>query len=258
MKNARLGFGLVSVALMIAACTAGTSTIGGDGGTGGGGGSGCPSAQPAFGTGCSPSGLSCSYGCATTATCNKGVWSVVSSNISCPQDGGIGPVDSGSPLQLPDGGRLCLSQNDCPSTLSCSPGGVSSGCGICVMPMNPCATDDDCKLIDDAAPSQAMVCGPGGPCTCAAGGKSGSCIPACKGANDCGADMACDVSGHCVSKPCTSDGDCAPLGGVDYSCGTTSVCAPKSCKSNAECSGGHYCVNGTCNAQIGICVEPVA
>jgi hypothetical protein len=101
-----------------------------------------------------------------------------------------------------------------------------------------------------------MVCGPGGPCTCGVGGKNGSCIPACQGASDCGADEACAATGHCVAKPCTSDADCPSTSTVDYAC-SAGTCSIKSCKTNADC-GAHYCVSGTCYPTPGMCVSPSA
>jgi hypothetical protein len=102
-----------------------------------------------------------------------------------------------------------------------------------------------------------MVCGPGGECTCPVGGKTGSCIPACKGPGDCTAQEACDPSGHCVAKPCASDTDCPSTSYVDYGCSSTHVCAVKSCTTDADC-GAHYCVSGTCYPQPGSCAPPAA
>jgi hypothetical protein len=159
-----------------------------------------------------------------------------------------------------DGGILCSSNADCPSTMSCSPGGANgggyAGCGICAAPQYPCSTDSDCAVIGDAAPSQPMVCGPGGPCTCAVNGKAGSCIAACTPASGCGPDEACSSTGHCVAKPCTTDADCPSTQYVDYAC-SSGTCAIKSCTTDADC-GGHYCVSGTCYPQPGICVPPAA
>jgi hypothetical protein len=101
-----------------------------------------------------------------------------------------------------------------------------------------------------------MVCEPGGPCTCSVNGKSGNCIPACQGPADCTPDEACS-GGHCVPKPCTSDTECPSNQYVDYACSSTGICAKKSCKTNADC-GAHFCVEGTCFPQQGICVPPVA
>jgi hypothetical protein len=59
-----------------------------------------------------------------------------------------------------------------------------------------------------------------------------------------------------VAKPCTHDADCPSTSYVDYAC-SAGTCALKSCRTNADC-GGHYCVNGACYPQAGICVPPAA
>jgi hypothetical protein len=207
---------------------------------------GCPGTVPNAKVSCDAAGLQCTYGCGVTATCSGGGWSVSVSNISC-------PADSGAPS---DGAVACSSSADCRGGMECSPGGVTIGCGICAMPQDPCSADSDCKLIDDAAPATPMVCGPGGSCTCPVGGKSGSCIPACQSASDCGSDETCSPTGHCVAKPCTTDAQCPSTSTVDYAC-SAGTCAVKSCQSSADC-GAHYCVSGTCYPQAGMCVEPAA
>lgn len=234
------------LASIAAGCGSGSSTATGSDGGDGGNPAGCPATVPSTKDSCDSPGLQCTYGCNVVATCSAHSWQIAQTNMSC------APPDSGPPS---DGAAGCSSNADCTSDLQCSPGGVTVGCGICAMPQNPCSTDADCKMIDDAAPSQPMVCGPGGPCTCPVGGKTGSCIPACTGASDCGPDEAC-ASGHCVAKPCTSDSECPSTQSVDYAC-SGGVCAPKSCKTNADC-GAHYCVNGTCYPQAGACVAPAA
>jgi hypothetical protein len=167
---------------------------------------------------------------------------------------GSGSTNTGGPADA--GPVRCSSNADCPSLLSCSPGGAPSGCGVCVAPQYPCAGDSDCKVIGDAAPPQPMVCGPGGPCTCGVGAKTGSCIPACQSPTDCGADETCSSTGHCVAKPCTTDAECPSTSTVDFAC-SGGTCAVKSCKTNADC-GAHYCVSGTCYPQPGMCIPPAA
>jgi hypothetical protein len=243
MRTSRFTAALTLLAAVAAGCGTGSSTAGGgDGGNP----PGCPASVPNAMLPCASPGLQCSYGCSTEATCTGGTWQVIDLNITCRSD-------SGAP---PDGAVACGSNADCSNGFQCSPGGVTIGCGICAMPENPCSTDGDCTLIGDAAPSQPMVCGPGGECTCPVGGKSGSCIPACHSASDCGADEACASSGHCVPKPCTSDSDCPSTQSIDYAC-SGGTCATKSCTTNADC-GTHYCVSGTCYPQAGVCVAPAA
>jgi hypothetical protein len=101
-----------------------------------------------------------------------------------------------------------------------------------------------------------MVCGPGDQCTCPFNGKSGNCIPACQSPSDCTADETCSA-GHCVAKPCTTDSECPSTQYVDYACSASRTCAEKSCKTNADC-GAHFCVNGTCYPERGMCVQPTA
>lgn len=238
------------LASIAAGCGGNTSTAngGGDGGDGrdGGNPTGCPVTVPSAQDSCNSPGLQCTYGCNVVATCSAQSWQIAQSNMSCPQG------DAGPPS---DGGAGCASDKQCTNGFECSPGGVTVGCGICEMPQNPCSSDSDCAMIGDAAPSQPMVCGPGGECTCPVGGKTGSCIPACTSASGCGPDEAC-ASGHCVAKPCTSDSECPSTQSVDYAC-QSGVCATKSCSTNADC-GAHYCVNGTCYPQAGVCTAPAA
>jgi hypothetical protein len=244
MAGQRFAAALSLLAAVAAGCGSGSSTANsGDAGNP----AGCPPSVPSAGASCDSPGLHCTYGCGNVfATCSGGSWAVAESNIMCPREGGAPS----------DGGGACSSNADCTSAFSCSPGGVETGCGICAMPQNPCSTDSDCSVIGDAASSQPMVCGPGGACTCPVGGKTGSCIPACTTASGCGPDEACASSGHCVAKPCTSDAQCPSTQTVDYAC-SGGVCATKSCKTDADC-GAHYCVNGTCYPQAGVCVPPAA
>jgi hypothetical protein len=227
------------IALLVVACSSSS--------TGSGNPAGCPATQPASGEACAASGLACSYGCNVSTSCDGQHWTVTALGIACPQDAGSNG----------DGPRACHSNADCGSLLSCSPGGQPSGCGVCIAPPNPCNVDSDCQVINDAAATQPMVCGPGGPCTCGVGGKTGSCIPACHVATDCAADEACGASGHCVAKPCTTDADCPSTSSLDYACSAAKTCAPKSCTTDADC-GAHFCVNNTCYPQPGSCVPPAA
>jgi hypothetical protein len=243
MTGVRLAAAWGLLAAVAIGCSSPSST---SSGTDGGNLPGCPGALPNAKVTCDAPGLQCAYGCGVTATCSGGSWQVAESNISC-------PVDSGAPS---DGAATCSSSADCSSGYQCTPGGVTVGCGICAMPQNPCSADSDCKLIDDAAPTTPMVCGPGGGCTCPVGGKPGSCIPACQSASDCSADEACAPTGHCVAKPCTSDAECPGTQTVDFAC-SAGTCAVKSCKTNADC-GAHYCVSGTCTPQQGMCSAPAA
>jgi hypothetical protein len=229
-----------------AACGSGTTSTG-TGGSDGGNPGNCPAARPAAGDACSSSGLECQYGCNVFASCDGQHWNVSMLNIACAVDSGAGG----------DGSTNCHSNADCKVGYECSPGGATVGCGICVAPQYPCSIDSDCAVIGDAAPAQPMVCGPGGGCTCPVGGKSGNCIPACKGPSDCGADEACASSGHCVVKPCTSDADCPSASNVDYACSAAGTCGVKPCKTDADC-GAHYCVNSTCYPQPGMCTPPAA
>jgi hypothetical protein len=148
--------------------------------------------------------------------------------------------DGGAPFDAPDGAVACSTDKDCRAGFaSCTPGGVQSGCGICVAPT--CQVDADCK---DAGAS-AMIC-ESIQCACGAGG--GQCFPACKTDIECGANSACGATGHCIAKSCTSDADCTG----DYACGSSKTCVQKTCTSNADC-GHDYCVNGACYPEPGYC-----
>ena len=263
MRPIAVGFALVWGGLLVAACSGSSATVfegdadGGDGGGDGGGNpSGCPVVQPKSGAACGAAGLSCAYGCATSAKCTSGAWVIAQSSITCPSDGGA----SDGPHRLPDGAVSCSSDPDCqlPGEVfsTCSPGGRVTGCGVCFRPPNPCSTDSECLLLDGSAPPKPLVCAPAGGCVCPAGGKTGTCIPACTTAADCGPNLACS-GGHCIAKPCTTDGDCksTPLG--DFACTRAGVCGPKACASDADC-GGHFCVGKACYSQPGICVPPAA
>lgn len=207
---------------------------------------GCPATWPNAKVGCDSPGLQCSYGCGVVATCSGGSWQSATSNVTC-------NVDSGAPGDASAG---CTTSADCTGGMECGPGGLPTGCGICAMPQNPCSVDTDCALIGDAAPATPMVCGSGGECTCSVNGKSGSCIPACTSANDCGPDESCATSGHCVAKACTTDADCPSTQTVDFAC-SGGTCGVKACKTSADC-GSHYCVNGACYPQAGMCTYPPA
>ncbi len=236
---------LAAVAVVANGCGSTSSTAGG---ADGGNPPGCPATIPNATGSCTTAGLQCTYGCATFATCSGGTWTVNESNITC-------AADSGAPS---DGAATCSSSADChPTDFECSPGGVTVGCGICAMPQNPCSVDSDCALIDGAAPTTPMVCGPAGGCTCPVGGKSGSCIPACQSASDCSPDESCAPGGHCVAKACTTDAECPSTQTADYACSAAGTCAIKPCQTSADC-GAHYCVNGACYPQAGMCVAPAA
>jgi hypothetical protein len=205
----------------------------------------CPGAIPPSGGSCHSVGLHCSYGCGSTASCDGHAWTVFGSRLDC--DGGV----------LPDGQTTCSKDAQCKFGYQCSSGGIATGCGICVMPMDPCSTDSDCKLIHDAAPAMPMVCAPAGSCVCPVGGKSGSCIAACQSAADCGPEEACDTaSGHCGPKPCNSDSECPSESTIDFAC-ASGVCGPKACTTDVDC-GAHFCVNGTCYPKPGSCTPPAA
>jgi hypothetical protein len=248
MTSARLAtaWGLLAAVAAVAVGCGSTSSTGGS--ADGGNPPGCPAAIPNATLSCTAAGLQCTYGCGAFATCRGGTWTVTESNITCGADSGAAS----------DGAATCSSSADChPTDFECSPGGVTIGCGICAMPQNPCSVDSDCTLIDGAAPTAPMVCGPAGGCTCPVGGKSGSCIPACQSASDCSPDESCAPGGHCVAKTCTTDAECPSTQTVDYACSATGTCAVKSCQTSADC-GAHYCVSGACYPQAGMCVAPAA
>ena len=122
----------------------------------------------------------------------------------------------------------------------CFPGGVVTGCPICVQPNPACKMDTDCST------HPGTVCDLA-PCTC--GGQL-SCVPACAPGASCGAGLTCQA-GHCISIPCTTDGNCP----ANFKCGTTSQCIRRGCASDADCGGVGYCVNQSCYDQPGKC-EP--
>ncbi len=258
MRPIALGGMLVWVGLLVAACSGGSAVVfGSDAGADAANPPDCPTAFPTLGTRCASEGLRCSYGCNGGAQCDTGAWATTPMGPPCATDSG---ANDGS-RRLADGAIVCGTESECASAtggsfLSCSPGGRVTGCGICFAPQNPCSTDSECLTLDGAAPPKPMVCGPGGPCVCPAGGKSGSCIPACVSANDCGPNLAC-AAGHCVAKPCTTNGECSNTSTGDYACGASHTCGPKACASDADC-GGHYCVDKLCYPQAGICVPPAA
>jgi hypothetical protein len=262
MRAVALGLAFVCGGLLFVACSGQSATIGdadagdtGDARADRSNPPGCPAAEPQGGAACAVEGLSCAYACPVTARCTSGAWVIETSAISCPAD--AGPSDGSR--RLADGAIACSSDPDCriPGEVvtTCSPGGRITGCGICFRPPNPCNTDGECLLVDGSAPPKPLVCEPAGSCVCPTG-KTGTCVAACQSAADCGPNLACS-GGHCVAKPCATDGDCSNTSLGDFACTAARTCAPKACATDGDC-GGHYCVDKFCYPQPGICVPPAA
>lgn len=161
---------------------------------------------------------------------------------------------SGENQGTADGGgaHACISASDCRGVaVQCNPGPNPICFASCPLQMVSCVTDNDCKVVDDAAPLRPMVCEPtpcGTLCILA-------CSSSCLGGDP--ARTACDPSGHCNAQVCKVDADCPSDSGVDYTCVRNfgvafGMCSQKTCKTNADC-GAHFCVEGHCFRDQGIC-----
>ena len=83
-------------------------------------------------------------------------------------------------------------------------------------------------------------------------GTNTNWLRTCASTSECGS-LACSC-GHCTPA-CTSDSDCAPLGGICSSADSTTLecqgtpsarlCLPR-CSSSTECSSGQVCYRGAC------------
>ncbi len=146
----------------------------------------------------------------------------------------------------------CRSTADCTGELECS--GVNDGpvCGIA--PLEQCSSDADC--------------GPGNchavfdPCSFDHVGSE--CGEPCIDGMSCDEGFLCD-QGHCIAQPCDAGFACAGREECDPGriAGTAPVfdrhhgCFAVACTTDDEC-GERFCVNGSCQDDVGTCVVPVA
>jgi hypothetical protein len=157
-------------------------------------------------------------------------------------DGGIGrdsapPGDVRAPdAGLPDG--ACRSDNDCSGGFTLCVGAYYPGC-LCESALG-CASDSDCDAGD--------VCRGGTPLlsACLTGGADSGmiCAPPCRTSSDCFYWEECLPNGHCQPLPC----DKCP----SYLSCPGASCQAKACTSDGDCPGG-YCVDDTCQGQLGTC-----
>lgn len=145
----------------------------------------------------------------------------------------------------------CRASSECADGLECAGPNDPQVCGIA--PREGCASDTDC--------------GPGARChalsdTCSADNVGSECRAPCTGDPECGEGFRCDA-GACVATLCDAG----------YTCAGREECAPSrlgaglavharhhgcfavACSSDLDC-GTRFCVNGSCQDDVGSCTPP--
>lgn len=153
-------------------------------------------------------------------------------------------------------GDECSTSNDCNDELGCSGPNDGPVCGI--PPREGCGSDldcnpggsDRCHAIEDP---------------CSADGIGSECRPLCTIDGDCGGGFRCDA-GACVALACDAGfftcqarEDCDPS---RIAPGTPVFnrhhgCFAVNCANDDECDAQFFCVNGTCQDDVGVCAEPM-
>ncbi|MEQ9499224.1 MAG: hypothetical protein RIT81_20240 [Deltaproteobacteria bacterium] len=197
--------------------------------------------------------------CGPAQTCVNGLCAAVSVQVRdggpsmAPRDGGVSPVDGGSPMGLPYG-AACARGSECASTYCV--GDAASMSGRCTI---PCTQDLDCTRPDtcEEVPGAGFFCA-----SVNAGLPTGAICP--NGAPDC-------AGGICIARPsadpfcsercsplpaCPPNFVCQPL--PDGMGGAEPVCIPgtgggfgSSCTRAADCQTS-LCV-GVAGSATGVC-----
>ncbi len=156
----------------------------------------------------------------------------------------------GAPIIFPPESE-CRTSAECTGDTQCF-GASDPVCGICPLPMRDCENDGDCGTNEWCRAGQPTCCG-GVDTTCEADcGPSGV---ACPDGEVCDED-----TGHCERNSCLSldfacpeNHDCDP----ERPDADVTGCARRECNADAECDCG-FCVTGTCESALGVCMFPPA
>lgn len=166
--------------------------------------------------------------------------------------GGESPPGTGNGNN--DVGEPCAAGDDCRDGLECSGPDDPQVCGIA--PREGCASADDCFGSDVC---NAIYDG------CSTDGIGSECGAPCS-EGLCGAGFRCGASGACEAVPCDD-----PAGAVcsafevcdsNFAASTpvydrTSGCRAIICTDDDGCPSATVCVNGRCQSDHGVCVEPI-
>lgn len=276
---------LLSLSLVVAACSLGLSLAACSGGNGGSSdaGTGCPPSPPAEGSSCPfEEGLTCNYGGSAgvcgggdTVTCSNGSWQYAATP-------GAGAIQA-CPVTIPTPGSPC-SLSGCGAEPSCSYGcdqggpayatcngstwnvsysGVacyvdggdagdaadSGDAGDAADGSVSCHTSNDCSSFDYClAPGGPYEIGypPGPHCS-----SDAQCI-ADAGSGTCGGSACvCQGAEWCLAQ-CQSDSECGSGFGFIFGdgtgivCGIGGHCVPKSCNAPADCPAQFDCAANQC------------
>ena len=144
--------------------------------------------------------------------------------------------------------KSCRSRSDCTENFEdCLD--EDSGCGICMR--DQCLESSDCPT--------GLVCTPTREaCTCDGTGFFKQCEPDCRTADGaCRDGLECNAStGQCLEPRCTEPGNTCPANKFcDPSITLGDGCKKTACQNDLECGCG-FCVNGSCQSNLGSCSPP--
>ena len=117
------------------------------------------------------------------------------------------------------------------------------------MPEESCGQDADCQAVDPTTICEVDRAS----CGCVP-----ECLPGCQSDGECGPGLTCQ-SARCLPAPCSDDVDCPANFECSSSGGSGQRCRRLECDLDADCApgGGGFCVEGTCQEQLGYCQGPV-
>jgi hypothetical protein len=139
--------------------------------------------------------------------------------------------------------QCCRGDTECGMASSCATPGAPTGCGTCSIDPGTCNADPDCP--------SGSICEPFN-CSCN-GAKN--CVAGCTSDASCSNGDSCNLSTHrCGPRPCGPALACPQA----LLCGAAGTCIRRSCSSDTDCAplGGTYCVEGQCFSDLGTCRGP--